>query len=93
VFSVRGAVKWVAPSATFTREIRRGQAIDPDSVAWDYFARGEIDDRSQLVPATAWFKTTSDVDIDEHSIASKELGTVLSMVWVPEASAPALGMA
>lgn len=92
VFSVRGKVKWVAPSPTFTREIRRGQPIDRASVAWDYFARGEIDDRSQPVPASAWFGTTSDAEIVEHSIASKELGTVLSMLWVPEASGPRLGM-
>jgi hypothetical protein len=92
VFSVRGAVKWFAPSPTFTQEIRRGQRIDRQSVAWDYFAKGELDERPQPVPANAWLRTTSDVDIIEHSIVSKELGTVLSMLWVPEGSAARLGM-
>src|SRR5688572_1305524 len=42
-----------------------GDADARAAVPGDYFARGEIDDRSQMVPATAWFKTTSDLEIIE----------------------------
>src|SRR5688500_428353 len=45
VFSKKRHVSWVAPSPTFTREIRRGRRLDPSSVAWDFFERGELDDR------------------------------------------------
>ena len=83
---------WVAPSATFSREIRRGRRIDPHSIAWDFFERGEIDDRAQPVPADAWFDTSSEVDIIEHAIAARDHGTVLSLLWIPERAALKLGM-
>ncbi len=92
VFSAGGVVKWVAPSATFTREIQRGRRIDRESVAWDFHASGKLDEREQPVPATAWFNTSADVEIVEHSICSREHGTVLSLLWVPEAVGARLGM-
>src|SRR5262249_55762049 len=92
VFSKARAVSWVAPSLTFTREIPRGRRLDPDSIAWDFFNTGEIDDRAQPVPADAWFETSADVDIVEHSIAARDHGTVLSMIWIPERAAAPLGM-
>ena len=91
VFSARREVVWTAPSATFAREIPRGKRIDPHSVAWDFFVRGELDDSAQPVPADAWFDTSAEVDIVEHSIASPQHGTVLSLLWIPERSASRLG--
>jgi hypothetical protein len=91
VFSSRREVVWTAPSETFVREIPRGKRIDPHSVAWDFFVRGELDDRAQPVPADAWFDTSAEVDIVEHSIASPQHGTVLSLLWIPERSASRLG--
>lgn len=92
VFSANREVKWVAPSATFSREIARGRRIDDASLAAEYFTKGSIPDEAQPVPADAWFDTSAEVDIVEHSVYSRELGTVLTMLWVPEASAPRLGM-
>ncbi len=92
VFSAKREVLWFARSSTFTREIQRGQRIDPQSVAWDFFATGQIDDRAQPVPAHAWLETSSEADIVEHSIASRQHGTVLSLLWIPESSAAGLGM-
>ncbi|MDQ3368478.1 MAG: ImmA/IrrE family metallo-endopeptidase [Myxococcota bacterium] len=92
VFSENREVKWVAPSATFSRDIARGKRIDAASLAADYFTKGAIADEPQPVPADAWFETSAEVDIVEHSIYSRELGTVLTMLWVPERSAPRLGM-
>jgi hypothetical protein len=92
VFSKNGVVQWAARSKTFTRRFHDGQRLHRDSVAWDYHSTGKLDDRDQHVPATAWFDTSSDVDIIEHSTCRPEYGTVLSMLWVPEAVAPRLGM-
>ncbi len=91
VFSSRREVVWTAPSATFAREIPRGKRIDPHSVAWDFFVKGELEDSAQPVPADAWFDTSVEVDIVEHSIASPQHGTVLSLLWIPERSASRLG--
>jgi len=85
-------VKWCAPSPTFTRPIERGKLVDATSLAWDYFANGTLDAEPQTVPADAWLDTSADVEIIEHATCSPELGTVLSMLWVPERSAPQLGM-
>ncbi|HEX5058140.1 MAG TPA: ImmA/IrrE family metallo-endopeptidase [Kofleriaceae bacterium] len=90
VFSARREVVWSASSATFEREIPRGRRIDPHSVAWDFYVRGELDDCAQPVPADAWLDTSIEVDIVEHSIASPQHGTVLSLLWIPERSASRL---
>lgn len=90
VFSSRREVVWSAPSVTFKRDIPRGKRIDPESVAWDFFAKGTLDDRAQPVPADAWLDTDAEVDIVEHSIASPQHGTVLSLLWIPERVAGSL---
>jgi Zn-dependent peptidase ImmA (M78 family) len=92
VFSAKGIVQWRHPSATFTRDIPPGRHIDRDSAAWDFFARGALDDRPQPIPASAWLETSVDVDLVEHSICSREHQTVLSLLWVPERVAGPLGM-
>jgi hypothetical protein len=92
VFSKDGVIEWAVPSATFTREIRRGKRLDRESVAWDFYATGQLDEQPQLVPAAAWFDTTASVDIVEHSICSRAHRTVLSLLWVPEAVGARLGM-
>ncbi len=92
VFSARREVKWFAPSETFTRDIARGKPLDASSLAFDYFASGAIPDEPQPVPADAWLDTSAEVDIVEHSIFSRELRTVLTMLWIPERAAPRLGM-
>jgi Zn-dependent peptidase ImmA (M78 family) len=92
VFSAGGYVQWCSASDTFTREIDRGRRIEPESVAWNFFQTGKIDARAQRVPADAWLTTSAGIDIYEHSIASEEHGTVLSLLWIPEDVAGALGM-
>jgi hypothetical protein len=83
VFSAAGRVKWVAPSATFFHEIARGRALDRATLAWDYFAGGTLAAEAQPVPADAWLDTSRTFDLVEHSVASHELRTVLSMLWIP----------
>lgn len=93
VLSRNGVVEWAAESPTFTRKIKKGTRLMRESIAWDFYATGRLDDREQPVPACAWLDTTADVDIIEHSICSSEHRTVLSLVWVPEAVAARVGMA
>lgn len=92
VFSRKGVVEWSAQSPTFTSTIKKGTRLARESVAWDFHTTGRLDDREQPVPAHAWLDTSADVDIIEHSICSPEHGTVLSLLWVPEAVAPRVGM-
>jgi Zn-dependent peptidase ImmA (M78 family) len=90
VFSKDGVVQWVARSKTFTRRIPH--RLHRDSVAWDFHSSGKLDERDQFVPALAWFDTQSNADIIEHSTCRPDYGTVLSMLWVPEAVGAQLGM-
>jgi hypothetical protein len=92
VFSKNGVVEWVAPSPTWTRTIAEGQRLHRDTLAWDPFGRGKLDDRAQPIPACAWFDAPHGVDIIEHATWRPEYGTVLSMLWAPEAVAAELGM-
>jgi hypothetical protein len=91
VFSVDGKVKWSARSARFRKRIKRGKPLERLSVAFDYFSRGELDDAPQGVPADAWIDTKgAEAEIVEHSICSPRHGSVLSMLWIPDAVASAL---
>jgi Zn-dependent peptidase ImmA (M78 family) len=92
VFSRRGVVEWAARSQNFTRKIMKGTRLSRESVAWDFFAKGRLDECAQHVPARAWFEAKADADIIEHSICSSEHGTVLSLLWVSEAIAGRVGM-
>ena len=83
VFSTRGKVKWVAPSPTFHYEIARGRTLDRGSLAWDFFATGALPDEPQPVAADAWVTSSREWDLVEHSVCSRELGTVLTMLWIP----------
>ena len=92
VFSKNGVIEWAAPSPTWTRRIVEGRPLDRDTLAWDFFGKRRLDDREQPIPACAWFKAPWGVDIVEHAICRPDYGTVLSMLWAPEAVAAELGM-
>jgi hypothetical protein len=92
VFAVDGKVKWFAPSKRFKKRIKRGTPLSSSSIAYDYFASGELDDRPLAVPADAWIATKKDVEIVEHAVCAPKYHSVLSMLWIPEPSAAALGM-
>lgn len=93
VLSRAGVVEWASESATFGHRIAKGTQLARESVAWDFHATGRLDEREQPVPAYAWLDTSADDDIVEHSICSREHGTVLSLLWVPDAVAARVGMA
>lgn len=92
VFSRAGVVEWASESPTFGHRIAKGTLLARESVAWDFHATGQLDEREQQVPARAWLDTSRDVDLVEHSICSREHRTVLSLLWVPETVAASVGM-
>lgn len=97
VYSERGIIRRVRTSATFSWPTTVGARLSPDSVAYDYFKKGTLDDVAQPVSADAWISEleprVADVEIIEHSevIPEPGWGGVLSLLWVPEASAWKLG--
>jgi hypothetical protein len=93
VLSDRGAVRWAVHSATFPVAIQPGRPIDPRSLAWNYFNGGLLRSQLRPVPAAAWLKAPDDMPLMEHSIASYERGTVLTMLRAPAPSARDRGRA
>lgn len=93
VFSAHRRVVWSAESTSFTVRIERDTPIASGSVAARFWEHGAVDDRARRVPARAWFRTEAPLEIVEHAVASREFGTVLSMLWVPRELAGPLGMA
>ncbi len=90
-------IKRVRRSPTFTWSISEGAALSHDAVAFDYFKKRKLDTVAQPVPADAWLSPlecdVSDVEIVEHAevIPEPGWGGVLSLLWIPEASAVKLG--
>jgi hypothetical protein len=97
VYSERGVVRRVRKSASFAWHIPDGMRLTRESLAFDYFAKGKLDERAQQVPADAWLhdirSDVADVEIIEHAelIPEPGWGGVLSLLWVPEAAAAKLG--
>jgi len=92
VFSAHQRVMWCTESTKLTIPIDRSRLLDPASVAWGFWSKGQVDEREQRVPANAWFRTSANVEVVEHATASRDFRTVLSMVWVPDQVAASLGM-
>ena len=97
VYCERNEVKWAKRSPTFTWTIPKRMRLSPDSVAYDFFKRGSIEDYAQPVPADAWMPgldaREADADIIEHAEVVPEpgWGGVLSLLWIPEAVATRVG--
>lgn len=83
VFSANNHIVWFAKSGAFAHELAARRPLDPQSLAWDFFTRGTLDESARHVPAQAWIDATDDAELVEHSHASREYGTVLSLLWVP----------
>lgn len=98
VYCERGEVKWAKRSSTFAWEIPKRMRLSSDSVAYDYFKRGAIEDVAEPVPADAWLhdldRDVSTIDIVEHAqpIPEPGWGGVMSLLWLSERSAMAVGL-
>jgi len=90
VFTVDGKVIWCAVSKGWGKEIPKYMPVRSASVAFQYHATGELDERIQAVPADAWLDTTADAEILEHAICAPKYRSVLSMLWMPEEIATVL---
>lgn len=87
LYSEGGRILWAVPSARFKPRVARGARLDPASVAYDYHARGKIDERAQPVSADAWLSTNREAEVVEHSVAIPATRGVLTLLWLPEAEA------
>lgn len=88
VFSAYGRVTWVTHSATFGEPIRKGQRLDPASVAARFFLGQPLATTPRLVQPRAWWRERRLQPVVEHAVASIRHQTVLSMLWVPRGPAP-----
>jgi len=88
VFSQRKLVRWVAASRTFPQGVVRGQRLDRDSLAFDYFHGRTLPGASQVVDASAWFDGTVSptglAELWEHTSALDALDATLSILWGKE---------
>ncbi len=89
MFSSGGKISWARTSASLTLPIPY-RALVSSTLAHSFFERGWLDERPRFVPADAWFSTSAQVDILEHSTSHQDYGTVLSMLWIPAEIAPIL---
>jgi len=89
VFARDRRIVWVCRSDSFAPFIERQRAIDPQSVAFDWFRRGTLSEGCQPVPADAWIDhdAAADVDIWEESIPVPTTRGVMSLLWIPESIA------
>jgi Zn-dependent peptidase ImmA (M78 family) len=83
VLSEAGLVRWSAPHAAFPGRVAFRRQVDQRSLAWDYFQRGTLCSEVEHVPAAAWLDESAEGPLLEHSIASHERGTVLTLLSLP----------
>jgi len=88
VFSQRGRIRWVAPSLPFVmlcgRRFCGGRPVGPGALARRFFETGACSEDPELVPASAWIDGCGpEVRILEHSVANREHGAVMTILWDP----------
>lgn len=88
VFSAQRRVLWAAESASFPARIERDRPIATGSRAATFWESGAIESGATEVPANLWLDRAGARRIVEDAIASREYGTVLSMLWVPSDAQP-----
>lgn len=82
VFSQNGKIKWCYKSEDWWPFIHIGQKLDPRTLAFDFFNGTELPDESVGVEADSWVEESRLDEIIEHSIGSRELNFVLSLLWI-----------
>jgi hypothetical protein len=83
VFSSQRRVLWSAESASFPARIERDRPIAAGSRAAGFWEAGAIESGAIQIPAHLWLDRAESRLIVEDAIASREYGTVLSMLWLP----------
>lgn len=76
-------VRWSWRGPTFGYWIEQGRALDPYSLAIDFWVRGEVPRFPETVSASAWVGgVDDDAELTEHAIAFPGLGIVMSLLWI-----------
>lgn len=83
VYSAGGQVQWCQRTADFGFWIPKGKQVGSSSLAYDFFATGQLPNRPESVDAEAWVETTKDLEIVEHSRGMPGYGGVLTLLWFP----------
>jgi Zn-dependent peptidase ImmA (M78 family) len=85
VWSEAGKVKWSVRSAEFPVWIERGHALGGNTHAADVFANRKVPEGFQRVPQSAWLdrRVLNGRDLMEETLAFRNLGAALSMLWLP----------
>lgn len=82
VFSRDNKICWSYQSEDWWPYIQNGKPLDKWSLAYDFFAGKEMSEEPEDVRASAWFDPRGVDEVVEHSIGSKKLGFVLSILWI-----------
>lgn len=82
VFSKDGKVKWFFGSENWWPFISIGSNLDERTAAFDFFKGNILSDEPIEVDADAWVEDEALDEIVEHSIGSKYLNFVLSILWI-----------
>ena len=73
---------WSYHSETWFPYIKHGVPLGKQSLAYDFFVGKTMHEDPEEVPASAWFDHDDIDEVVEHSIASKEFSSVLSLLWL-----------
>ncbi|MGD0168506.1 MAG: ImmA/IrrE family metallo-endopeptidase [Smithella sp.] len=75
-------IKWFVQSEEWWPFIRKGQKLDKRSLAIEYFLGQKIPDEGEDLDADVWLAETRINNVFEHSVALKQYGSVLTMLWI-----------
>lgn len=82
VFSKDAKVRWFYMSEDWWPYIPMGLKLDERTIAYDFFKGESLPDKPIGVEADAWVEGHGLDEIVEHSIGSKILGFVLTILWI-----------
>ncbi len=82
VFSKDARVKWFYRSEDWWPFIQIGSKLDDRTVAYSFFKGKTLPDDPIEVDADAWVEGDGLDEIVEHSVSSKNLNFVLSILWI-----------
>ena len=85
VYSQNGEIKWFSRNANFVcKFLRVKERVAENSVAWQYFKKGDVPKTPTLVLPNVWFKDfqlRSDQYFYEQCFKITTLNAVLSFIW------------
>ena len=77
-------VKWSDGNRSFGKRPPPGMKLDQWSLAFDFFAKGDVSRRRETVSASAWIPDASDrLEVMEHVIPMPRRGLTFSLLWFP----------